>query len=208
MIRESFIPEAVVLAAGTFPTHPLALEYLRKAPFLVCCDGAAVGCIRRGFRPDAIIGDGDSLPSSWKRKYGSILYQISEQDTNDLSKAMRFLLLRGYRRVVILGATGKREDHTIGNISLLADYMHQQFDVRMVTNHGVFIPVQDTQTVESRVGQKVSIFNIDAHEMSSEGLKYPLYDLTKLWQGTLNESLGNTFTIQAKGTYLLFLSFS
>lgn len=207
MIRQSFVPEAVVLAAGTFPTHPIALNYLKNAPFLVCCDGAAIGCIRRGFTPNAIIGDGDSLPSSWKQKYASILYQISEQDTNDLSKAMRYLLVHGFKKVVVLGATGKREDHSMGNVSLLADYLHQQFDVRMVTDHGVFIPLQDTQSFESKVGEKISIFNIDAHDMSSEGLKYPIYDFTKLWQGTLNESLGDKFTVHATGTYLIFRSF-
>lgn len=208
MIQKAFTPEAVVLAAGSFPTHPNALEYLKNAPFLVCCDGAAVGCIRRNYKPDIIIGDGDSLPYSWKRKYASILYQISEQENNDLTKAMHFLLVRGYRKVVILGATGKREDHTIGNVSLLTDYLHQQFEVRMVTNHGVFIPVQDAQTFESAPGEVISIFNIDARQISSEGLKYPLYDFTKMWQGTLNESLCESFTIHASGNYLVFRKFS
>lgn len=35
------VPETIILADGDFPSHPLALEWLRQCPYVVCCDGAA-----------------------------------------------------------------------------------------------------------------------------------------------------------------------
>ena len=61
MINEHYIPEAVILANGEYPTHVLPLKILEEAKFVVCCDGAANEYILRGHTPDIIIGDGDSL---------------------------------------------------------------------------------------------------------------------------------------------------
>ena len=42
------VPETIILADGDFPSHPLALEWLRQCPYVVCCDGAANTYIRSG----------------------------------------------------------------------------------------------------------------------------------------------------------------
>ena len=113
--------DAVVLANGEYPTNPLPLKILAEAPYVVCCDGAADEYIRRGNVPDVIIGDGDSISEDNRNRYSHLLHRISEQETNDQTKAVRFLLSQGKRHIAITGATGKREDHTLGNISLLID---------------------------------------------------------------------------------------
>ena len=114
--------EAVILGNGDYPSHPYPLNVLRQAPYVVCCDGAADEYIRHGFLPDAIIGDGDSLSSENREKLATIFHQIKDQETNDQTKAVRFLKAQGKRQIAIIGGTGKREDHTLGNISLLMDY--------------------------------------------------------------------------------------
>ena len=125
--------EAVVLANGEYPTAPLPLEILAGAPYVVCCDGGADEYIRQGHIPNLIIGDGDSISEENRKKYGHLLHRIAEQETNDQTKAVNYLLSQGKRRIAIVGATGKREDHTLGNISLLMDYMRAGADVRTYT---------------------------------------------------------------------------
>ena len=49
------VPETIILADGDFPSHPLALEWLRQCPYVVCCDGAANTYIRSGRMPEAIV---------------------------------------------------------------------------------------------------------------------------------------------------------
>lgn len=207
MINEHYTPDAVILANGEYPTHELPLRILSESAFIVCCDGAANEYIARGHTPDIIIGDGDSLSPDNKIRFAPIILQIADQETNDQTKAVQYLQSKGYRKIAIVGATGKREDHTLGNISLLIDYMKSGIEVRTFTDYGVFIPVKDSQTFASHAGQQVSILNFGAKGLKGEGLVYPLSDFSNWWQGTLNEATSNEFTIHCTGDYLVFLTY-
>ena len=199
--------DAVIVAGGEFPTAKQPLQVLKDAPFVVCCDGAADRYIATGCVPDAIVGDGDSISAENREKFAHLLHIISEQESNDQTKAVCYLLEHGMRRIAIVGATGRREDHTIGNISLLIEYARAGGDVCSFTDHGVFVPCNGTTTHKCRKGQQVSIFSITARDLSAEGLLYPIYDFNNWWQGTLNECTGDEFTIKAKGEYLLFINY-
>lgn len=199
--------DAVIIAGGEYPTAKEPLSIIDNARYVVCCDGAADSYIATGALPDAIVGDGDSISAYNKEKYPHLLHFVAEQESNDQTKSVRFLLEQGKRKIAIVGATGKREDHTIGNISLLIEYMRKGVEVYSFTNHGVFIPCNGASTHKCHKGQQVSIFSITAKELSAEGLLYPIYDFTNWWQGTLNECTADSFTIHAKGEYLLFMNY-
>lgn len=199
--------DAVILANGDYPSSPLPLKVLNEAPYVVCCDGGADEYIAKGHLPDVIIGDGDSLSEENRLKYADLLHHNPDQETNDQTKAVQFLLSAGKKRVAIIGATGKREDHTIGNISLLMEYAHMGVNARIFTDYGVFIPCKDICTFECRKGQAVSIFNFTGRNFKAEGLEYPLYDFTTWWQGTLNECTDTIFRIDAEGEYLVFVGY-
>jgi thiamine pyrophosphokinase len=205
MLKDKY--EAVIVAGGEYPTTPIALKILNEAPYVVCCDGAADAYISRGGVPDAIVGDGDSISVCNRERYADRLHIFAEQETNDQTKAMRFLHQMGKRHIAIVGATGGREDHTLGNISLLIEYARMGCRVHLYTDHGVFIPCRDTVTLPSHPGQQLSIFSITAHGFRATGLRYPLYDFTNWWQGTLNECTADQFTIHAQGEYILFLNY-
>ena len=199
--------DAVIIAGGEYPTAALPLEIIKNTPYVVCCDGAADAFIATGAIPNAIVGDGDSISAENRAKYSHLLHIISEQESNDQTKAIRFCMEQGKRRIAIVGATGKREDHTIGNISLLIEYARAGMEVYSFTDYGTFIPCNGTTTLPCRKGQQVSIFSITAKELSAEGLLYPIYDFTNWWQGTLNECTSEVFTINANGEYLLFINY-
>lgn len=199
--------DAVIVAGGESPTATVPLDILHNAPYVVCCDGAADRYIATGHIPDAIVGDGDSISAENREKYTHLLHIIAEQETNDQTKAVHFLMEQGKRRIAIVGATGLREDHTIGNISLLVEYARMGCDVCSFTDYGIFIPCNGTTTHKCHKGQQVSIFSITAKDLSAEGLRYPIYDFNNWWQGTLNECTGDEFTINATGWYLLFINY-
>ncbi len=187
----------VILANGTFPKSAKVLEVLDAASFVICCDGAANKLLNSGREPNLIIGDLDSLKDEHKTQYQDRLIHISNQVTNDLTKAVNWCIENHKDELIILGATGEREDHTIANVALLANY-HQSLNIKMLTDYGVFIPFSSKQTFQSEKGQQVSIFSLDPKQrISSEGLKYPLhrYQLQSWWMGTLNETLGTSFTL-------------
>ena len=198
----------IILANGRFPSTGLPLGYLDNAERIVCCDGSVSNLVNYGLEPWAIAGDLDSLPDNLKNKFADRLQHYDDQETNDLTKAVRFCMEQGITDIVILGATGLREDHTLGNISLLAEYA-ESLSTKMVTDYGIFIPVLPGKSISSWPGQQVSVFAIDKNmQIRSSGLKYPLVnmELENWWMGTLNESLGDYFTLNFnEGRVLVFL---
>ena len=202
-----FKPEAVVVGGGDYPTHTIPLDILNSNTKIVCCDGTANQWLERNERPWCIVGDGDSLSDEARKTFADIIHLDPDQETNDQTKAIHYLEKLGMRHIAIVGATGRREDHTIANISLLMEYFDEDLDVRMYTDHGVFIPCRNTQNFKCAVGTAVSIFSFGAKDMKSEGLAYSLYDLTKWWQGTLNHTTAESFTIRCHGEYLVFLNY-
>lgn len=192
--------DVVVVCNGQFPTHEVPLDILRQAKTIICCDGAIQKLSAVGVKPTVIVGDFDSLPKSLMEKYSDIIFHNPDQETNDLTKSMQWAKQHGFTDVCILGATGLREDHTLGNISLLADYEQQGFSVKMVTDTGVFTPIYRTTKFNSFKGQQVSIFSLKPDvPIRSENLKYPFNrPLPSWWCGTLNESLGEQFTLHFK----------
>lgn len=221
--------DVVILGGGEYPQQGMALQILQQAKRVVCCDGAAYELLRHNLEPWKIVGDCDSIfsPSNdqekqWLAKYRDIICRISEQDDNDQTKAVRYCLEQGLRDIAIVGATGRREDHTLGNISLLIEYMRMGANVRLYTDYGVFIAChnrteiqvsipRDFEAVSDAIATRqkstqVSIFNVSAHGFSATGLRYPLYDFTQWWQGTLNEAIDSPVVIDAEGDYIVFIN--
>jgi thiamine pyrophosphokinase len=195
----------VLLANGAFPTHAVPLAALRSAKRIVCCDGAAEKLVAAGFTPAAIVGDLDSLPEALRQRFADRLVREPGQDDNDLAKAFRFCLQKGWNQIAILGATGLREDHTLGNLSLLADFATQA-DVKMLTDAGVFFALRQAAAFATFPGQPVSVFSFDPQTaITSDGLQYPLVNLklTRWWQATLNAATGDCATLTFSGGPLL-----
>ena len=192
-------PSIVILAAGDFPRAEVPFKALNEADIRICCDSAAESLVAHGLEPDRIVGDLDSLSPAFRKRYAGILTRIAEQDDNDLTKAFHVALAMEPSRIMILGATGRREDHTLGNISLLLDYAREAAcPVEMLTDYGRFTTLFDTATLPAVPGQQISIFAFDnSLKITSAGLKYPtdavVFD--SLWKATLNEALSDTFTL-------------
>ena len=187
----------VILADGDFPSTPRTTALLKQAERIICCDGAAEKLLRFGLEPDAIVGDLDSLAFQLKQKFSDKIVHVSEQESNDLSKAFRYCRSQNYQDVVILGATGKREDHTLGNLALLTVYAEELPGIKIITDYGEFSAVFEGGTFQSVPGEQISIISLDSSLVihSSENLKYPIKNLKlSYWnQATLNEALDNEF---------------
>ncbi len=167
-------PKIVIVANGLFPGGRQALDLLHEADQLICCDGAADKLVAYGLSPHVIVGDMDSVSGEIAEKYASVMIPSDDQESNDLTKAVHYCMEKGYPSVSILGATGLREDHTLGNISLMLEY-YPRIEVQMVSDYGMFFLVRSGDVVKSYIGEKISIFSIDNRvRVSSRGLKYPL----------------------------------
>ena len=197
--------DAVILANGDYPSASLPLQILGEAPFVVCCDGGANEYIAQGHLPSIIIGDGDSLSEENRLKYVSLIHHNPDQETNDQTKAVQYLLSEGKKRIAIVGATGKREDHTIGNISLLMEYARAYdleglgVNVEMISDYGSMFAVTDTFEMDCGTGRQVSILSPDnTLRIKSQGLEWPTDEVVfdNWWKATLNRASQDTVRLE------------
>lgn len=209
LITSHHQPQALIMGDGDFPLNQVCRDILSNASLIIACDGAARSLISASRVPDFIIGDGDSMPHSLKEKYADRLIIIDDQEENDLTKATLYCMNKGFTDITYLGATGKREDHTMANISLCMRYF-TDFELRpvMISDHGYFTPACGDALFESRLGMQVSIFNKDCTYLQSRGLKWRVRPFDAIWQGALNEARGDDFEIMADGNYLIYRTFA
>ena len=199
-----------IVAAGDFPTATEPLRALAESGIVIACDSAAAALLDHRITPDFAVGDMDSMPPSACSELSANgrtkFVKIDEQDDNDLTKAFRLALTLNPIHIHILGATGKREDHTLANVSLLADYAlelerHGIWEagiIDLISDFGVFLPELGSCTMTSREGQEISIFSFDPTlRIHSEGLQYPTDAVTfdTLWKATLNKAEAESFAL-------------
>lgn len=202
-------PDVVILAAGDFPHGQVAHTLLVGAREVICCDGAAEEFCATGAEPVAVVGDFDSLSEELRTRLADRLHHRPDQDVNDLWKALTLAIERGARRVTVLGAFGRREDHSIGNLMLCAARMNE-VEIQMVGDRGVFSFIDNDSTFESFAGEQVSLFTLSpTTEISTIGLRYepPQNRLSAMWQGVSNESLGAEFTIRTNAPTIVYRLF-
>ena len=189
---------AIILANGEFPRNVVLLDKLLRTKTIICCDNAVQNLLDFGIVPSFIVGDLDSISEKNKTRFSKIIIHDADQESNDLTKSVKFCIKQGIENIEILGATGGREDHTLGNISLLANYMDDLTSVKMLTDYGVFTPISQTTTFKSFKNQTVSIFSITPETLiTTENLEYAVknHNFRSWWEGTLNRSLEEQFTV-------------
>ena len=206
----------VIIGAGDFPAKEYPLYLLRSADRIVCCDGAFRTFLRRSEAvfghlrlPDAVVGDMDSLPLSLVEKYSNIIVKIDEQEHNDQTKSVRYVLehFREIDSIHILGATGKREVHTLGNLSLLMEYTRafgiNSIDstptIDIVSDRCTALAVTDSCTLEVGEGRPISVVTTDnSLRIRSEGLVWPTDEVVfdNLWKATLNRASSDTVILK------------
>ena len=205
------IPEPIViLANGDFPYHKEPLLILENSGTIICCDGSVNNLVKNGMEPNYILGDMDSIDEYLQGKYKEQVIELPKQNENDLRKAINWSEDKGVKKAIILGATGKRDDHSLANIFTLLQHP-SSLEISMYTNHGIFSVVQGKQKFDSFRGQQISLFATDPNiEVTSNNLKYRMNSskLTNLYCGSLNESLNESFTISiSHGRILVYQVF-
>lgn len=203
----------VILCDGVFPKTEYPRYLIRMADFIICCDGALVKFMRNSKAifgeerlPDLVIGDMDTLSQQMQRKYKDIIIKEEEQDHNDQTKAVRWAVnnIDDLEHIYILGATGGRPEHTIGNAGLLMEYT-RMFDLEgrgiameSVSDYGTMFAVNDTISLDCGEGRQISIFSPDnTLKIRSEGLAWQTEDVVfdNWWKATLNRAVQDTVTL-------------
>ena len=146
-----------------------------EGDFVLSADGALAWAADK-VKIDACAGDFDSLGYVPE---GAVVYP-SEKNFTDGEIALDMLLDKGFDQIEIYGGGGGREDHFFGNLQLLYAGLQRGAHCVLRTNYSDITCERGLIRFCGERGRTVSLApdGLSAHIMSSEGMKYPLEDLT------------------------------
>jgi len=199
---------ALVIANGEPPRKMRLEALLREADVVLCADGGANIALKLGVVPDAIIGDLDSIHAETLVKFHKVpTYGDNGDETTDLEKTIAWAIKEKFDHVTVIGASGRRLDHTIGNLGVLAKF-YPDAVVKLVDEFGELTYVGRELTVVAKKGEIVSLIPLSRCEgIVTDGLQYALNGETLelgVREGTSNVVTASPVSIRVKKGHLLF----
>lgn len=107
----------VIIGGAKINHYEIIRTYLRADDYNIFCDGGLYHMESLGIKPDLVTGDFDSHPEPDLNVETIVLPR--EKDDTDTAFAAKEALRRGFEDYLLIGVTGERLDHTLGNLSIL-----------------------------------------------------------------------------------------
>lgn len=178
--------KAVLVASGD--PDPADVRWLHRADLLVAVDAGAAWLAGLQRRPDALVGDLDSVDAELVRMLEAdgvaIERHPSAKDSSDTELALAYARGCGADAIVVVGAFGgPRIDHELANLMLLVDpELSGLRDLRIVRGATVVRAMHGGAQLplEGAVGDLVTLLPVsgDAVGVQTAGLRYPLHGET------------------------------
>ncbi|WP_051688148.1 thiamine diphosphokinase [Desulfofalx alkaliphila] len=174
----------VILAGGPIKDYQRIKKLIKEGCRIICADGGAVHAKAMGVKPDLIIGDMDSVSEEVLQHYRLNGVETCpfprEKDEVDTELAIEKAVKLGCREILLLGATGGRIDHTLGNIHLLVKAANLGVKATMVDErHRISLATaQQGVKICGPIGGLVSLLPLttEVTGVTSTGLKWELND--------------------------------
>ncbi len=167
---------AIVVASAPWRWRAPFVELVRAAELVLAADGGANHLARIGIRPDAVVGDLDSILPEVRRWVGEErMVPRPDQDFTDLHKALAYAFEeRDAGRVTVLAATGGRLDHALENVALLARWAGRG-GLELRDEHHRVVPVIERAEFVSTAAQVVSLIPLGrCEQVWTRGLRWEL----------------------------------
>lgn len=175
--------KALLVAGGTVD-DAFTVQYYKKNHFdlLIGIDGGARFFYESGIAPDLLVGDFDSLPLEilqyYEERGTEILRFCPQKDETDTQLALCMAIDRNCKEIFILGATGTRIDHVIGNIQILAQARKKGANAWLIDacNRIHLVKSQESIRKNEQFGTYVSFFpwTTTVEGLTLTGFAYPL----------------------------------
>lgn len=173
---------AVTLVGGARCRPEDLAAALEVAPTIVAADSGAATVLATGLVPELVVGDMDSLDPSLRRRLGSRVHEVSEQDTTDFDKVLSAVeapLMIG------VGFIGERLDHELAAMAALARSPRRCV---LIGPHDVVFSVPGEIGLDLAAGTRVSLFPLAPVRGLSRGLVWPIDGLDFAPDGRIGTS--------------------
>ena len=189
---------------GETPNFIPSLEHYK----LVCAtDGAYQFLKEQGIVPDFISGDFDSIievPDTIE------VIHTPNQDFTDFDKILQILFEQGYKTIHVFGASGKEQDHFLGNLHTAMQWK-VRLDLTFFDNHGYYFLADNVTKILNCKDKTVSLVPFpEAKNIITTGLQYALNKETLSFGnriGTRNKAIEDTVIISFEiGDLFIFVN--
>lgn len=220
-----------LIVSGGHIEDAFALDYIKHHNYdqMIAADRGMEFFYRNGLVPNLIVGDFDSASGEVLQFFRSnnkveIVTLNPIKDDTDTESAIRRAISDGASHITLLGTTGSRLDHVLGNIQLLGIGLEARDEIagetenesnvllEMVDAHNRIRMIKDSLVIskEEQFGNYVSLipFTPTVTGVTLEGFKYPLTDFTLQSFNSLgvsNEIVGNQAKVTLKEGILLVI---
>lgn len=207
---------AILICGGTLSAGFLKeVRENYKNATVYAVDGGLTVAEEAGICPDYLVGDFDTADARLVEQYEKCCVTIRhkpEKDATDTELAVDEALCRGAERILLLGATGSRMDHTLGNIHMLYRVLQKGKqawilnETNRISLHGESFACKK----EELFGTYVSFlpFFGEVTGVTLKGFKYPLSGKTLtagISLGISNEGKEETMEVSFLSGYLLMI---
>lgn len=175
---------------------------------LICATDGAYNTLQKlNITPDFISGDFDSLqvfPEDIE------VIHTPNQDFTDFDKIIQILFDRGFHDIHVFGASGKEQDHFLGNLHSALQWK-DRLKITFFDNHGFYFLADKQIKLSNCLGKHVSLFPFpEVTGIITKGLQYPLNNESLFLGGrigTRNKALENDIQITFEtGNLFLFVN--
>lgn len=176
----------MIISGGSIKDS-FALSFLqqKKPEYVIAADKGMEFCYRNGICPDVIVGDFDSADGevlSYFRGQGDveIITLNPVKDDTDTEFAIRHAMEKGASTITVLGGTGSRIDHVLGNIELLGIGLSRGIPIILQDSCNRVRMIDKGITIgkAEQFGVYVSLipYTAQVEHLYLRGFKYPLSD--------------------------------
>lgn len=138
---------------------------------IIAADGAANLLMKMGITPDLVIGDLDSLTPGNFKKLKTL--HDPDQNTSDFQKSISYLAKNNLLPTVIVGINGGFIDHVLNNIN---HFIHSKSVLYAPPIYGYCMHAHEKKSFLLPFDTKVSLLGIPSAQVSSQGLKWELFE--------------------------------
>ena len=180
IVRDDQEP-ALIIANGAACSNELLGLLLEWSPLVIVLDSAISRIMKLNIKVDVLLGDFDrDFNANYYKETQFPIEIVStpNQDKTDLEKAFDYLIEREIPSVNVVWATGKRSDHTITNLTIIAKYRKLLKIVNFDDHSKVFLLPRKFQKwyPKNTIISLIPIGTVNG--ISSENLLYPLNKTT------------------------------
>lgn len=171
---------AAIFVNGEFERSKKILNMLSKAELIVAVDGGLDHLTKLGVTPHIIIGDLDSVDREKLAYFEDIGVGIrkfpEKKDQTDLELALQFVVESGFEKIYLLGATGGRIDHFLGNLYICSNPKFADKEIKLLSKNSELFVCKQDQQIYGQPGDLISLIPISdqVKGIKTQGLEYPL----------------------------------